>query len=163
MDFKIYTSDIISIFALIISMTGGLFAFVQWKSNNRLKRAEFIRELTERLRTDEEIREVMHIIDYKSKQWYNYDFHNSEFEYKMDKTLAFFSYVCYLFEFKIISEKELLPLHYAINRTLKDNQVQEYLCFLNDYSNKNNTNMAFIYLFNYGIKRKIIKKDSNKT
>lgn len=45
MDFKIYTSDIISIFALIISMTGGLFAFVQWKSNNRLKRAEFIRDL----------------------------------------------------------------------------------------------------------------------
>lgn len=159
MDLSICTSDIISIIALILSVVGGIFSLFQWRNNNRLKRAEFIRELTEKVRTDDDIKEVMHIIDYNDKVWYNDDFHNSDFEYKIDKTLAFFSYVCYLYEFKIISEKEMLPLHYDITRILKNGQVKKYLHFLNHFSNSNNSNIAFIYLLNYGKKRKLLDKD----
>ena len=73
----------------------------------------------------------------------------------MDKTLSYFSYICYLREQKIISDKEFNFFKYEINRILMNSQVQDYFYNLYHFSNKNNTPITFLYLFRYGEKIKI--------
>lgn len=89
-------SDITSILSLIGVAIGGIFALYQYKKAVSLKRADYINELTERLRNDIDISDSIYMLDY-SKKWYNENFHNSgEKERKLDKTLSYFSYICYL-------------------------------------------------------------------
>lgn len=59
-DKTIYVSDIISIISLISAVVGGFFAYVQWKETVRNKRADYINDLTEKIRTDEDIRDIIY-------------------------------------------------------------------------------------------------------
>lgn len=40
--------DIISIVSAVFILLGGLFTFIQWKKSVRIKRADYINELTEK-------------------------------------------------------------------------------------------------------------------
>ncbi len=92
----ITVSDIISIFSLIVVIIGGVFTYIQWKNNVSLNRANYINELTEKIRTDESIKDTVYLLDY-GKKWYSREFHgDKEIEPKVDKTLSYFSYICYL-------------------------------------------------------------------
>lgn len=103
---EIKISDIISIISLILVMAGGIFGYYQWRKSILLGRAEYINELTEKIRTDKYIKDVIYMFDYNYK-WYTEQFHGSgKLELKVDKTLSYFSYICYLREQKIISDKE---------------------------------------------------------
>ena len=87
--------DIISIVSIVLAMIGAAFGFYQWKKSIRIKRAEYIEKLTEKIRTDNDIKEMVYTLDY-GLLWYTSAFHNSgELERKMDKTLSYFSYICY--------------------------------------------------------------------
>ena len=99
---EISVGDIISFLSMLFVIIGGCFGYHQWKKSVKIKRAEYLNELTEKIRTDDDISEMIYILDY-DQLWYKGSFHQSdEFERKMDKTLSYFSYICYLFDNNLI-------------------------------------------------------------
>lgn len=60
---KYLYADIASCISLLLVIVGGLFGYHQWKKNTLLKRADYINELTEKIRTDEFIKETIYDIE----------------------------------------------------------------------------------------------------
>lgn len=148
-------SDIVSIISLLLVITGGVFAYYQWRRDIALKRANYINELTEKIRTDDSIKDVVYLLDYDD-HWYSKEFHGSgKLELKMDKTLSYFSYICYLRKQRIISNKEFDFFRYEIERILKNQQVQDYFFNLYHFCNQLDTPMTFKFLFEYGESKKV--------
>lgn len=152
---EISISDITSALSVVLVIFGGVFGYYQWRKNVLLKRAGYINDLTEKIRTDNYIKDVIYMFDYDDK-WYSMQFHGSgELELKVDKTLSYFSYICYLKRQKIISNKEFDFFKYEVERILRNQQVQDYFYNLYHFSNKFGTPFTFKYLFEYGKKRKM--------
>ena len=77
----------------VIAIIGGVFVFYQWRHNNRLKKADYINELTEKIRTDEMIKEIIYMFDY-DEDWYSKKFHLSgDLEKWIKHYLIFLIYV----------------------------------------------------------------------
>ena len=151
--------DIIALLGLIAVITGGLFSLHQYRKNLVLKRADYIMVLTEKIRSDVEISSVVYIIDY-NKPWYDDKFHGgSEIERKVDKTLSYFSYICYLREQNILSPKEFETFEYSLDRILTNFQVIDYLYNLYHITQKLSYNVSFKYLFEYGEKKNYFHAD----
>ena len=156
---EISVTDIVSSISLLLAMIGSFFAYFQWRKGVLLKRADYINELIEKIRSDDEIREVIYMIDY-GEQWYSREFHlSSELEKKVDKTLSYFSYICYLKKQKIISFTEFAFFEYQIERILNNNQIIDYLYNLYHFSNGFNSAISFKYLFEYGEKKNKFNSD----
>ena len=154
----ITVSDIISIFSLLVVIIGGVFTYIQWKNNVSLNRANYINELTEKIRTDESIKDTVYLLDY-GKKWYSREFHgDKEIEPKVDKTLSYFSYICYLKAEKIISKKEFMFFKYEVERFLMNEQVQDYFYNLYHFANKFDIPFTFYYLFRYGEQKGVFDK-----
>lgn len=152
---EISVSDIISAISVVFVFSGGIFGCYQWRKNILLKRAGYINDLTEKIRTDSDIKDVIYMFDYDNK-WYSAQFHGSgDLELKVDKTLSYFSYICYLKKQKIISNKEFDFFKYEIERILMNQQTQDYFYNLYHFSNKFDIPLTFKYLFEYGQKRKL--------
>ena len=99
------------------------------------------------------------MFDY-DEDWYSEEFHLSgDLERKVDKTLSYFSYICYLKSRGIITKKELYFFQYELERILRNQQVQDYFYNLYHFSNKNGVPMTFKYLFEYGEKEKLFSKE----
>ena len=155
----ITVSDIFAGISLILVIIGGVFAYYQWRRNVSLKRASYINELTEKIRTDPFISDTIYLLDYE-QSWYSNEFHSSgEMELKMDKTLSYFSYICYLKKQKIISNKEYKFFKYEIERILLNSDIQDYFYNLYHFSKKFKVPFTFQYLFDYGKKQKFFDKD----
>lgn len=60
---EITLSDIFAGISLILVIIGGVFAYYQWRRNVSLKRASYINELTEKIRTDSLIRDIIYLLD----------------------------------------------------------------------------------------------------
>lgn len=150
--------DILSLTSIIIAIIGGIFAYKQWVFSNKTKRAEFINQIINKLRFQNEMIDVWYLIEYNSK-WYNEDFHNNkQLEHKMDEFLSFLSYICYLYKEKHITNKEFSILQYEINRTCKSSEIQNYLWNLYHFSALQKYDCSFQYLIDYGVKNKLINK-----
>lgn len=140
---------------------GGMFALYQWKKSTALKRADYIKELTEKIRTDESIFETIYLFDY-SQEWYNSDFHQSgDLERKVDRTLAHFSYILYLKKEKIISEKEFIFFKYDIERILFSDQTQDYFYNLFHFSQTQGIPFSFNILLDYAKENNLVDADFN--
>lgn len=156
---EISISDITSSLSVVFVILGGIFGCYQWRKNVLLKRAGYINDLTEKIRTDNYIKDVIYMFDY-GEEWYSMQFHGSgELELKVDKTLSYFSYICYLKRQKIISNKEFDFFKYEVERILMNQQVQDYFYNLIHFSNKFGTPFIFKYLFEYGKKRKMFENN----
>lgn len=153
--------SILSAFSICLVIIGGLFAYKQWTSANKIRRTEFINQIISKLRFDKSTVDTMYKVDY-DHEWYNEEFHNagSEIEFNVDKLLAYLSYICYLYELKTISKKEFRILQYEVNRVCSSPSVQSYLWNLYHFSKAQGTECTFQYLINYGIKHKIINMDA---
>ncbi len=143
-------TSLIDIMTLISIIIGGIFALIQWIKSNKYKRAEFINTLVTTLRNDSEISSIVYMFDYNSK-WYSREFHYTEnkIEHAVDKTLAYFSYICYLRNNKIISKKDFIFFEYEIKRIATNYSVQAYFYNLFHFAEKNNCEPTFKYLFDY--------------
>ena len=84
---QIKLSDYISIISILFAVVGGAFAFVQWHNSIKLKKSEYIYKLTEIIRTDKEIREIIQVFQYEVK-WYDEKFHTSTFELSVDPYIS---------------------------------------------------------------------------
>lgn len=156
---KMDVSDLVSILSFIAVVIGGVFALYQWRKTVVLKRADYIKDLTEKIRTDDDIVDVIYLLDYDD-EWYNNEFHgNKILERKFDRTFAFFSYICYLHKQKIISNKEFVFFKYNINRILMNNQVQDYFYNLYHFSKKLEIPFSFDVLLDYAEENKILHED----
>lgn len=83
---EITISDVTSTISVILVILGGIFGYYQWRKSVLLKRAGYINDLIEKIRTDEYIKDVVYMFDY-NKKWYSESFHQSgELELKIDKT-----------------------------------------------------------------------------
>lgn len=150
-------SDIISIGSLIIVAIEGVVALCQWKKNLLFTRAKYINELTEKIRTDDAIKNTIYLFDYDD-DWYTGDFHEGKHELEIDKTLSVLSYICYLYDCKAITSKEFKFFQYEVERTLANTGVKDYLYNLYHFSHENNTSTTFYYLVHYGEKHGLLDK-----
>lgn len=149
-DKTIDMSDLIAALSLLFAIIGGIFAYYQWRKSILFKRAAYINELTEKTRTDSDIQETVYLLDYGEK-WYSENFHGSgELERKVDKTLAYFSYICYLKKHRLITKNDFAFFRYEIERILMNSDVQDYFYNLYHFSRKFKLPLSFYYLFNYG-------------
>lgn len=157
-------SNICELLSIVFTVMGGIFAYKKWDESNRIKRAEFIKQIIEKLRFDENMVKVMYKIDYEDK-WYDKNFHGSNSEIEIDKLLTYMSYICYIYKMKNIKSKEFKILCYELKRTCLSHDVQSYLWNLYHFSKKQKTDCMFQYLIDYGIKNNIIDEalffDSN--
>jgi len=148
----------LTLISLLFVVIGATFALYQWKKNLKIKRAEFINQILEKLRFDKELAEIMYIIDY-NQTWYNIEFHNSELESSIDKLFSYLDYICYLKDTKNITETEFKIFQYEIHRVCISVSTKLYLWNLYHFSKKNKTTCSFQYLIDYGIISKLLPKD----
>lgn len=151
-------SDVVSVISFITVLIGGAFALVQWNKNIRLKRADYLNALIEKLRTDPIIKESTKYFDY-DHEWYSEDFHESEKENDFDYIFSFFSYICYLKSNHIIGEREFKMIKYEVNQVIDNEQTQQYLYNIYHFSRSNHTPCSFYYLVEYAKKRKVLSKE----
>lgn len=155
----ISVSDIIATITVFLVIIGGAFTYYQYHQSFLLKRADYINELTEHIRTDSDIKEIVYMFDY-SKKWYNASFHGSGgLENQVDKTLSYFSYICYLKSRRIIGKREWVFFEYEVERILCNCQVQDYLYNLYHFSNKIGVPITFQCLYEFGKKKRYFSKD----
>jgi len=151
--------DVLTAFSLILAALGAIFGFCQWTKSVKIKRAEYINELTEKIRTDDDIKEIVYILDY-NHIWYTPTFHDcGELERKIDKTLSYFSYICYLYQSHLITKNEFQFFKYEIERILMNTQIQNYFYNLYHFADKFNVPITFKYLFEYGKKNKMFDSE----
>ena len=146
----IYLYDLFTGFSLLLAVIGGLFACYRWRRDVALKRADYINELTDKIRTDPLIVETLYLLDYGGS-WYSREFHSgSAMEVKIDKTLSYFSYICYLRDQRIISDTEFKFFKYKLVKILVNWDVQDYLYNLYHYTKRLNLPLSFQCLVEYG-------------
>jgi hypothetical protein len=149
----------LTIISLVFAAIGGGFIYWQWKRSVKIKRAEFINQILDKLRFDKDLTAVMYVVDYK-QDWYNNEsFHDSEFECSIDKLFSYIDYICYLQTTRNISNTEFKIFQYEIHRICISDSSRAYLWNLYHFSKKNNTACSFQYLIDYGIEKKLLPKN----
>ena len=144
---EVSISDIISIFSFISIIAGGIFALRKWNIDQKLKRAEYIKNLFNEIRSNPKI--VFYLFEYDSI-WYNENFHGSkDLENSVDYTLSYFSYICYLRSNGIITKLDFNYFRYELERILNNRQFKNYIYNLYHFSNKINQPISFVDLFQY--------------
>ena len=150
--------NLFSLLSVISLAVGGTLTLIQWNKSVKLRRAEFISQIIEKLRFDKEMANIMYMIDY-DENWYDGNFHGDEKrEFSIDKLLSYLSYICYLIDVKHITKKETSILEYELIRACRSYQVQSYLFNLYHWSKRQNSLCSFHYLINYGLNEGIIDK-----
>lgn len=149
-------------------LIGGLFALLQWSRSKEMERAELEKNLIEKVNDDEIISKVMNMIDWDKGLEYDGEFSiNSEIsehiefddiELSVDKTLAHYSYICYLNERRIFKAADIVPFEYDLSRIFNNPHICNYLYTMYHFSDKNNVKCSFYYLITYGLKRGFINK-----
>ena len=157
---QISVGDVVAIISLLFAIAGGTFGLYQWIMSIRTQRAKYINELTLMIRSDLDIRDIIYLLDYNQTDWYTEDFHCSgDLERKIDKTLSFFSYICYLKESRLINNSDFRFFKYEIERALVNPQVKNYFYNLYHFSNKYHCPITFYFLFEYGEKNHYFEED----
>ncbi len=161
------TDMITGIITALVAVCGGIFALHQWRKGNRIKRAEFIKEITEKITSDKEIKTVIYTLDSKTqKNWLDGSFWGGKFEPEMDEFLAYLTYICYLFEEKIINKKEFDIFKYYVRLACLNEDVRNYLWIIYHQSKEctkegTGTSCPYLHLIIY-LKKYIFNKDQKK-
>ena len=145
-------SDIVAVLSFLSIIIGGIFALHKWNTSLKLRRSEYIKELFDNIRTNPQI--VFYKFEY-DEHWYNRNFHNSgELEEKIDYTLSYFSYICYLKDNKIIGNSEFNYFKYELERILSNIDFKCYMFNIYHFSKMSQQPIPFIDLFNYAKENK---------
>jgi hypothetical protein len=142
----------LSLISLLVLVAGGIVALMQWKAEIKTRRSEFIYQIINHLRFDEQTVQTMYTIDYGVIQ-YDENFHHggSHLEHSVDKLLSCLDYICYLGSTRNISKKEFKIFRYEISRTCACQPIQSYLWNLYHFSKRNKTECSFQNLIDSGI------------
>lgn len=159
-------SEVLSIISISVVIAGGIFSLFQWRHQIKINRSKSIIEmLRETLSGD--VNDFIYMIEY-GELWYQAGFAGSKKERVVDKALSYFSYICYMYTKKIITDEEFSLEAYSIVRTLNDHQVQNYLFNIYELSKKQKIKedkggklktYDFCALIDFGIEKEILPKD----
>ena len=155
---KLTIENWLTIVSLTFIAIGGVFVYWQWHKSLKTKRAEFINQILEKLRFDQNLPKTMYVVDY-NQNWYKNSFHGSELEVSIDKLFSYVDYICYLKSTGNISKTEFKIFQYEINRICISSSSKRYLWNLYHFSKKIKTTCSFQYLIDYGIDYKIFPND----
>lgn len=153
-------SDIVYILTFIIAASSAIFTLCKWNRSRRIKQADYIKSLIE-FKNNEIILEVFNLFDY-NKEWYNVKFHRSDLENKIDYTLTYFDFICYLNDRRIFDKYTFILFKYQVDCIVKNRQVQDYLFNLFHYAKNNGLATSYYYILKYAEQQKIIDSDFYK-
>lgn len=156
----------------IATILGLIIALITWRNTVKTRRADYISTLLDKLHNDKLISGTVYLLQYNNK-WYNTDFYkNHLLELKIDATLSYLSYICYLHVKKVISKKEFRLFQSMINHASTNERTLRYFYNLRHYSNvysgeldataKKTTktkDMSFTYSFTFKYLFDYIKKN----
>lgn len=159
---------------IIFAVIGGGFALHQWRIQIKQKRSDIAEDLIGVVRGDKDITEIMDMIDWAKGFYYDGEFHftkagQAKYKYsdeelfiKIDKTLAHFSYICYLLKCHSLSSKEKRLFEYELRRFIDNEHIKNYLYSLYHWSKHLDVKCSYSYLIDYSVKRKYITRDFYK-
>lgn len=111
----------LSLASLIVIIFGFTVTILQWRNSSKIKRAEFVFQIMEKLRFDD-VASTALAIDYSHK-WYDDNFHDNDnessksiTEKKIDKLFNILDYICYLYDLRLLSKREFMQMEYKIKR-----------------------------------------------
>lgn len=142
---------------LIIAIIAGFRALAQWKESKRIKRAEYINEVTEQMRSDETFAKALKWLEYEDYEFRPTSFSGIDREH--DQTLAFLSYICYLNKMKLITKEEFHFFDYKIARVLRNKNPLKHLNNTYHLEIENDSPISYYYLIEYGIDKKLLPAD----
>lgn len=145
----------LSLTTIFLAIVAGGFTFVQWRSGKKIRRAEFIEQLIERIRVDDKIAGAAYIFDYNIG-WYDNNFHSSKKDlvHLGDCILSYLSYICYLRAEKILTKSEFRLLEYEVHRACSHPDSQCYLWNIFHFSRKIGAECPYQPLIDYGINKR---------
>ena len=132
-------ADKINTALLLVTALGVLAAFWQIRAGARAQRATFLKDLYMQLRTDSEVAYAFYLIEY-SEFKYDATFHGSDVEPKIDRLLTLIDLVCEMRAQCVITKREMNFFVYQFNRVAQDQNIQNYLRFLNGFYSQNGIN-----------------------
>jgi tagatose-1,6-bisphosphate aldolase non-catalytic subunit AgaZ/GatZ len=150
-------NDVLTLCSIILATIGGGFALFKWTSSLKIKRAEFVEKIINKIRFNDEMQKIMYLIDYNG-EWYSNKFHKSEMEKSIDKLFSYFDYVCYLYKRKIINANDFKIPRYEIHRVCTSISSRAYLWNIYHFSKKINVECSFQNLIDYAIKNRLMDK-----
>ena len=107
-------------------LVGFILSLIEYRRSNKIKRSSYLEPLFDKLMLDKDIAETIYMLQYGEFK-YSENFHNSDKERKLDKTLQYFSYLCYLKDKRIISSEEFSFFEIQISQALRDKKLIYYL------------------------------------
>ena len=148
--------ELLGVISLVFTAIGGIFIFFQWRKSLKIKRAEFIYQIIDKLVTDKDLLDASYQLEY-DLDWYDESFHQENTESNIDKLLYFINYICYLRSSGNISEKEFDNFRYQVHRVCIS--CRKYLWNLYHFSIKNDALCPFQLIINYGIQNDLLAND----
>lgn len=136
------------IFTTVIGVVGFAATIVQIAKSNKVKKAEFVENLLNDLRTNELLVEGNYIIEYKDN-WFNSEFRKSQAEKCIDALLAKYDYICYLLNRKLIKIGDLSFFEYKMQRLSENDDLKQYLEMINSIPNADKCQFEYLHLLNY--------------
>jgi tagatose-1,6-bisphosphate aldolase non-catalytic subunit AgaZ/GatZ len=146
---QMQTGEILTLIGLIIATPSIIFAILQWRESNKMRRAEFINQIIMKIRFDKNLAKTIYMLD-KGNRWYDDKFYGSEKEMEIDALFSYLTYIRYLYDTKNIRKNEYCIFEYEIKMVCSDKQTQEYLWNLYHLSKQSlNTKCSFQNLIDY--------------
>lgn len=128
-EIKLFVMEIGSIaecLTCLVALVGFILSFMEYRRSNRIKKSSYLEPLIDKMMSDKDIAETIYMLQYGNFK-YSEDFHNSEQERKLDKTLQYYSYLCYLKDKSIISSEEFSFFEIEISQALRNKMLIDYL------------------------------------
>ena len=153
----------------VLCAIGAVIAFIftcqRWKRGQIIRKSEFLAELMAKFASPEISTSFYEYIERGSKTFYrgaNPDNQEPEFistadERAIDKLLGFMSYVCYLYENKLIDDNEFSLFAYQLNAVIVNTDIRQYM---KDLRNILPDNYPYEYLERYA--EKLHRTSDNK-
>lgn len=152
-------STIATAISTIVAAVALLLALRNYSENSKASHAERMLDLLAKIRKDKDIVEFFKQVDFSEGDWYDDNFHDSEFEKTVDNALLQFEHIMYLKEQKLLTEDEFSKYQYEIDKIVDDKDVQKYFFNLYHYCDRVKLPFKFEKLMKYGIEKRYIDKD----
>ncbi len=134
-----YSIQVSIVLIPVVSLLIGVIAFVinvrQTILNNKLVRAKMVSDSLHTFMDDATIQSAFYKIEYDEFK-YGHQFHGSNEEKEIDKLLRHFSNLAMMWKVGLLELNDIYPIQYFILRTTRNKNVQQYLNFIDDWSNR---------------------------
>jgi hypothetical protein len=115
---------------LIFTIFGGCYAIYLLRQNNKEKKKQFLLELFNNFYGDKEIREVIYYVD-SGPSDKSIKFKGS-LEKQADKTIRYLDHVGQFVKDGLLDKKDIASYRYEIKRILENDEMKNYVKWLND-------------------------------